>query len=396
MKIAAIRTIAAVLPLRSALCQRRRRAGAARRRCWSRSRPMSGIIGIGEAGLGGGVTATVIDKDLAPLLIGEDPLLIEGLWQKMFARTRQYGRRGVVDARDQRHRHRAVGHRRQGRQTAGLPPARRLPRPGRGLCQRRLLPGRQGDRRLAGEAEGYRARGFKGMKMKIGRNPSTQTHLRQLLGQAEFCEVDPAEDIARVAAVRKALGPQAKLMVDVNCAWSPAFAIEMGRAMEPYNLYWIEEPVATDDIDGSAAVADALAHPDRRLRDRGRALRLPRADRPRRGRYRAARHRLVGRVLANAAASPPMPRRITGWSRRTPLPARCLVASLHFAASIPNALVLEWDQNPNAIRDELLKEPLQPRKRRHGQTARTARPRHRARPRRGRALPGRVTYNEPH
>src|SRR5258708_6626577 len=35
-----------------------------------------------------------------------------------------------------------------------------------------------------------------------------------------------------------------------------------------------------------------------------------------------------------------------------------LVAALHFAAAIPNALVLEWDQNPNAIRDELLKEPL--------------------------------------
>ncbi len=38
---------------------------------------------------------------------------------------------------------------------------------------------------LAGEAEGYRARGFKGMKMKIGRNPSTQTHLRQLIGNAD-------------------------------------------------------------------------------------------------------------------------------------------------------------------------------------------------------------------
>src|SRR6266853_1455057 len=92
---------------------------------------------------------------------------------------------------------------------------------------------------LAGEAEAYRARGFKGMKMKVGRNPSTQTHLRQLLGQAEFCEVDPSEDLARVAAVRQALGPTAKLMVDVNCAWSPDFAIEMGRAMEAQKLYWI-------------------------------------------------------------------------------------------------------------------------------------------------------------
>ena len=54
------------------------------------------VIGIGEAGVGGGVTRDVIDKLLQPMLIGEDPLLIEGLWQKMWARTRQYGRRGLV------------------------------------------------------------------------------------------------------------------------------------------------------------------------------------------------------------------------------------------------------------------------------------------------------------
>src|ERR1700680_4537581 len=99
------------------------------------------------------------------------------------------------------------------------------------------------------------------MKMKIGRNPSTQSHLRHLVDHAELCEVEPEEDIARVAAVRKALGPHAKLMVDVNCAWSPAMAIRMGRALEPYDLHWIEEPVATDDIDGSARVAAALATP---------------------------------------------------------------------------------------------------------------------------------------
>src|SRR5882672_10844436 len=54
------------------------------------------VIGIGEAGVGGGATAGVIEKLLAPMLIGEDPLLIEGLWQKMFARTRQFGRRGII------------------------------------------------------------------------------------------------------------------------------------------------------------------------------------------------------------------------------------------------------------------------------------------------------------
>ena len=221
----------------------------------------SGITGIGEAGLGGGATATVIEKDLKPLLIGEDPLMIEGLWQKMFVRTRQYGRRGVVM------------HGISGidialwdiaGKVAGLPVYKLL-----GACRDRVEAYASGGfyqegksvSDLAGEAEGYRARGFKGMKMKIGRNPSTQTHLRQLIGNTSFCETDPSEDLERIAAVRQALGPQAKLMVDVNCAWSSDFAIQMGHEMERYKLYWIEEPVATDDIDGSAKVAAALTTP---------------------------------------------------------------------------------------------------------------------------------------
>jgi D-galactarolactone cycloisomerase len=195
-----------------------------------------GITGIGEAGVGGGSTRNVIEQQLRPMLLGEDPLLIEGLWQKMFARTRQFGRRGIVmnaisgvdialwDIAGK---------------VAKLPVYRLL-----GACRDRVeayasggfyQEGKSIDD-LAGEAEGYRARGFYGMKMKIGRNPSTQTHLRHLAANAQTCEVEPEEDIARVAAVRRALGPQAKLMVDVNCAWSPAFAIEMGRALEPYKL----------------------------------------------------------------------------------------------------------------------------------------------------------------
>ena len=357
MKIAAIRTIALSCPVdppyASASGVQSRRGGLL-----VEVETDSGIVGIGESGLGGGATATVIAKDLAPMLIGEDPLMIEGLWQTMFARTRQYGRRGLVmqaisgidialwDIAGK---------------VAKMPVYQLL-----GACRDRVEAYASGGfyqagksaADLAGEAEGYRARGFKGMKMKVGRNPSTQTHLRQLIGNAAFCEVDPSEDLARVAAVRQALGPQAKLMVDVNCAWSPAFAIEMGRAMEPYHLYWIEEPVATDDIEGSARVADALATPIagyeteiglyafRELISRG-AVDIVQLDIAWSGGFSEGR-----RIAAYAQAHHRMvaPHAFAG--------AVLLVASLHFAAAIPNALVLEWDQNPNAIRDELLKEPL--------------------------------------
>ena len=194
--------------------------------------------------------------------------------------------------------------------------------------------------------------------MKIGRNPSTQTHLRQLIGNKRVLRGRPEEDIARVAAVRKALGPQAKLMVDVNCAWSPAFAIEMGRAMEPYNLYWIEEPVATDDIEGSARVADALHTPIAGYETELGLYGFRELIRPRRGRYRAARYRVVGRLLRRQ----PHRRLCPGASPDGGAARLCwrgaAAASLHFAASIPNGLVLELDQNQNALRDELLKEPL--------------------------------------
>ncbi len=357
MKIAAIRTIALSCkvdpPYASAAGVQSRRGGLI-----VEVETDDGIVGIGESGLGGGATATVIEKDLAPLLIGQDPLLIEGLWQKMFARTRQYGRRGVVmqaisgvdialwDIAGK---------------VAKLPVYKLL-----GACRDRVEAYASGGfyqegksaSDLAGEAEAYRARGFKGMKMKIGRNPSTQTHLRELIGNAAFCEVEPEEDLARVAAVRQALGPHAKLMVDVNCAWSPAMAIEMGRAMEPHKLYWIEEPVATDDIEGSAAVAAALATPIagyetelglygfRELIGRG-AVDIVQPDLAWSGgfsecrriaAYAQAHHRMVAPHAFASAVN--------------------LVAALHFAAAIPNVLVLEWDQNPNAIRDELLKDPL--------------------------------------
>ncbi len=318
----------------------------------------SGITGIGEAGGGGGSTRHVIEHQLRPMLVGEDPLLIEGHWQKMFARTRQFGRRGIVinaisgidialwDIAGK---------------IAKMPLYRLL-----GACRDRVevyasggfYQEGKGIDGLAAEAEGYRAHGFKGMKMKVGRNSSTQTHLRHLANHAEMCEVEPEEDIARVAAVRKALGPQAKLMVDVNCAWSPAMAIEMGRAFEPFGLYWIEEPVATDDIDGSARVAAALATPIagyeteiglygfRELINRG-AVDVVQPDLAWSGGFSECR-----RIAALAQAHHLMVAPHAFASAIT------LVASLHFAASVPNALVLEFDQNPNGLRDELLKEPL--------------------------------------
>ena len=61
--------------------------------------------------------------------------------------------------------------------------------------------------------------------------------------------------------MREAVGPDVDLMCDINQLWSVNHAIEVGRRIEPYHLYWLEDPVAHDDYAGLARVADALTTP---------------------------------------------------------------------------------------------------------------------------------------
>ncbi|MBI2492657.1 MAG: mandelate racemase/muconate lactonizing enzyme family protein [Candidatus Rokubacteria bacterium] len=85
--------------------------------------------------------------------------------------------------------------------------------------------------------------GFKQMKMQCGSEPTV------------------AASIERVRVLREAIGPDVDLMCDINQLWSVHHAIEVGRRIEPYHLYWLEDPTAHDDYPGLARVADALTTP---------------------------------------------------------------------------------------------------------------------------------------
>ncbi|HLN08637.1 MAG TPA: mandelate racemase/muconate lactonizing enzyme family protein [Xanthobacteraceae bacterium] len=62
-------------------------------------------------------------------------------------------------------------------------------------------------------------------------------------------------DTPQVAAARDAVGPNVEIMCDTNCPWTPARAIEMAKAFQPYRLHWLEEPVwPPEDHAGLAAV----------------------------------------------------------------------------------------------------------------------------------------------
>jgi L-alanine-DL-glutamate epimerase-like enolase superfamily enzyme len=95
---------------------------------------------------------------------------------------------------------------------------------------------------LVAEAGRFAAAGFRAMKMRLG-------------------SPEPATDVARVRAVRTAIGPKIKLMADANQGLTENQAIRLGRALEEFDLTWFEEPLPAWDLDGLARVAAALDTP---------------------------------------------------------------------------------------------------------------------------------------
>jgi len=98
------------------------------------------------------------------------------------------------------------------------------------------------DKELVAEAERFAAAGFRAMKMRLG-------------------SPEPTTDVARVRAVRTAIGPKIKLMADANQGLTESQAIRLGRALEEFDLTWFEEPLPAWDLDGLARVAAALDTP---------------------------------------------------------------------------------------------------------------------------------------
>ena len=92
------------------------------------------------------------------------------------------------------------------------------------------------------EARSFVERGFRAMKTRVG-------------------PTDPDGMVARVAAVREAVGPNIALMVDANQQMSVKQAIRIGRMMEKLNLTWFEEPVICHDHEGEARIRAALDTP---------------------------------------------------------------------------------------------------------------------------------------
>ncbi|MGE0224486.1 MAG: mandelate racemase/muconate lactonizing enzyme family protein [Acetobacteraceae bacterium] len=71
----------------------------------------------------------------------------------------------------------------------------------------------------------------------------------------------PAEEVRRVRVVREAIGPDIKLMCDINQRWRPEQAIDIGSRVEDVGLFWLEDVTTHDDYQGLARVTAALNTP---------------------------------------------------------------------------------------------------------------------------------------
>lgn len=201
-----------------------------------RLRDSDGAEGMGytyTTGAGGVAVHALIDQGLRPVLMGADPDQIEALWHKMWWRLHYGGRGGsvslAVSAADiALHDLKA---RRLGtplwRMLGGFDPL--VPCYAGGIDLEFTLDA------LLAQTDGNLAKGFRAIKMKVGR-------------------ARLSEDAARVAAMRRHLGDDFPLMADANMKWSVDESIRAARAFRDQNLTWLEEPTIPDDIAGHARI----------------------------------------------------------------------------------------------------------------------------------------------
>ena len=191
----------------------------------------NGIIGYGVTG--GWLPSPVkefINREVAPFLIGEDPLRTERVWNRMFWEFNQRALTGVwssamsaIDIALWDIKGKAWGQPVWRLLGGAQNPVPAYVTFGVSEYSREQLP----------EAARYWvALGHDKLKMVVG-----------VVGNSQ----DPVEDAARVAAVREAVGPKVELMIDANYLMSFHHALRLSKLCEPLDLTWFEEPLYQND-----------------------------------------------------------------------------------------------------------------------------------------------------
>ena len=306
-----------------------------------------GIVGIGEADTSPYLARTIVEmpsshsiaRGLREVLVGEDPLQIDRLWQLMFHASDHYGRAGAalhtISAIDialwdiaGKAAGRPVSDLLGGRRVEDVP-----------VYASEVMPDSVDEvRRLAERAAsgGYPA-------LKLGWGP---------LGQ------DADHDVALVRAARETLGPASTLMLDGGRAYSVKSALQLLDRVEEHDLYWFEEALAPDDLDGyrrlsdattvriAAGEADATLPPFRALVEHGHVDVLQ-PDLARCGGFTVARQIAL---LERTSAVQVVPHCFST--------AVLVAASLHFVATLDRPTWSEFSVADSTLVNGILREPF--------------------------------------
>lgn len=203
----------------------------------------TGLKGTGwsyTVGFGGTPVKAFIDDYLSPMVIGQDPLRVQGIWEKLWIEARGVGSGGVT--------------------SLALTPIdvalwdivakyNNVPlyQILGGSKDRILAYGSGIDLHLSlddlrARMEEYVKEGYKAVKIKIGSD-------------------NPEEDVERVATVRDVIGPDRMLFVDANQKWTSGEAVQRTSMLEPYRVGWMEEPLISDDIEGHVHLRNSVQTP---------------------------------------------------------------------------------------------------------------------------------------
>lgn len=185
-----------------------------------------GVTGLGEvsctaawSGEDHFSAARMIDRYLAPLLVGQDPTQIERLTTRM---ARAIANNPFTKSALEMALWDILG------KVANLPVYRLLGGAVRDFVTTKFSVSGLEPPAAAEIARWAVDQGFRTMKVKVG--------------------IQPDEDVARVAAVRAAVGPDIRLGVDANGGWSPRVAIQTIPRLDEHNIYFAEQPVSDLDV----------------------------------------------------------------------------------------------------------------------------------------------------
>ena len=204
-----------------------------------------GITGWGECFGPGNIALAnkyIVEKVIQPLIKGDDPLKKENIWHKVYNLLRDSGQKGmpiqalsgidialwdILAKKSNLPLYQLLGGKTNDK----------IPVYGYGMMLQKKTVEELCEL-FKNEASQIKEKNFKAMKMKIG--------------------MGPKEDLKLVSAVRDAIGPEFKLMVDANHAYNKNDALYVGRGLDEMNIYWFEEPVAPEDYDSYKELKEKL------------------------------------------------------------------------------------------------------------------------------------------